>query len=366
MIIYFQDELQICDKTFHKTKEGYLQLEGIISRSGDQDYIGLELGLDHLNTITVNRPVDVVTDTMSVTSFINRPITDDHPNNGVVNATNIRDLGRGMVLDASVTDSSNNVKATMLVMDAELIKKIEDGKRELSAGYSADLIFSDDGKRATQSNIRGNHIAFVDQARCGRECRILDHKTKLKDKLNSEGNNMAKMTINGIELEINDSAAPSVKMVVDSNEKLTSDLLDANKSVDTLQAKLDASIDEVKDLKSKVVTDADIAKKANVIVALQKDVSLVDKDFNFAEKSTEVVRREVVSKMVKDSDFKDKSDAYIEARFDAIIDSAKTAKKDPLTGEFKNADFSDDVTDLVAKARQNKIDRDQKRSQPSK
>lgn len=357
MFIYFQDKLEICDKSFHKTDEGFLVLDGIISRSGVQDYLGVELGLDHMNVVSVDRPVSEVSDAMSFTSFLNKPVTDNHPSNGNIDSSNARELSRGMVTDVSVTDSGHHIKAKMLITDQELIRKIESGKRELSAGYKAQLSFSDDGKTATQTKIRGNHVAFVDQARCGRECKIFDSKRKL-----NEGNDMLKVLINGIQYEIADSAAVAVKSVLDANEALEAKTAKVIADMDSLQGKFDASLEEVKTLKDSVINESDITALAEKLTALHTSVAMLDSKFDCKGKTVTAVQRAIVDGVLK-VDFKDKSDAYVEARFDALVDAAKVKAKDPLTNSLSNLNDGGDedpkaVTDA---ARVAYIDRSKKR-----
>jgi len=173
----FYDKLQICDKSLNTTPEGYLTLQGIIARSGSQDYMKSELGLAipgiNDSVITLERPRDEVTSSMSIASFMLKPITDEHPSGGTVNIDNFNQYAKGMITDVEPTDEGR-LKANLLVTDLGLATAIKNGKRELSAGYIAELDFSDDGRRAIQRGIRGNHVALVDQARCGRECTILD------------------------------------------------------------------------------------------------------------------------------------------------------------------------------------------------
>ena len=71
------------------------------------------------------------------------------------------------------------VAGELLVTDADLIKKLEDGAaRELSCGYNCDLDekpgVTADGLRydAIQRNIRGNHVAVVPKGRAGPEARV--------------------------------------------------------------------------------------------------------------------------------------------------------------------------------------------------
>ena len=75
MKIFMDSKLQICDKSFKRTPQGYLMLQGIISRSGSQQYLDAELGMgNNGQLITLERPVSEVTDALSIASFISMPL----------------------------------------------------------------------------------------------------------------------------------------------------------------------------------------------------------------------------------------------------------------------------------------------------
>lgn len=330
MKVFIDSKLQICDKSFKKTPQGYLMLEGIISRSGIQEYLDVELGVGNSgNVISLNRPIEEVTDVISISSFIGMPITDEHPAEGQVNPNNFKALSRGVVVDAESTPS-NQVKASMTIYDADLINKIEQGKRELSAGYTAELEFSEDGKSAIQRKIRGNHVAFVDAARCGKECSIFDSKPK------TGVPKMAKMKIKGTEYEVADAIVPAIQVLIDENKALSAELKDSKDLNDKTKAMLDAADEKVKEMEDE---DDDEDEKAKAIgdaayelMGVLSDSALLVKDFDGKGKTLAQIKRDVVCDSMPD--FKDKSDAYIEARFDILVSDAKS--KDAMADGFKS------------------------------
>lgn len=357
MRVHIQDRLEICDKSLHKTPEGFLQLQGIIARSGEQTYFRSELGIQDGadEQIILERPETEVTDAMSISSFMHKPITDNHPVGGHVDASNTEKLMKGLVTSVEPTEEGK-LKADLLVTDAALVAAIENGKRELSAGYSAELDFSDDGKRATQRKIRGNHVAFVDKARCGRECTIFDSEKKV----------MAKMKISGVEIEIQDSAVPMVQQVVTQVESLEGKVKVLTDAESALQGKLDAANDKIKTLEGATLSDADVVKLAEGMAALWSDVKLIDKDFDCGGKTAVQVKAAIVIAKIGDS-MKDKDDAYMAARFDVLVEDAKAKGKDPLSAslrDHKTGHHFDDGIATVADARQAKIDRNRDRNQP--
>jgi len=165
---------------------GYMGVRAKAARLGTYDYLGREIdpenkhGLRDAGMVKVLRDEDTVFDQTAARSFIGKPITDNHPA-AAVTADNWRQHARGTIMGAM--REGDYLAFDLLLTDADAIKKIEAGKRELSNGYSAELEFGDftdaDGNKcvARQTKIFGNHVALVDKGRAGPECRIADAAT---------------------------------------------------------------------------------------------------------------------------------------------------------------------------------------------
>ena len=70
-------------------------------------------------------------------------------------------------------DLSNCLVADLVIYDADLINKIEAGKREISCGY--DCLWNPTSDSSyDQLEIRGNHVAVVDKGRAGHMVAIRD------------------------------------------------------------------------------------------------------------------------------------------------------------------------------------------------
>lgn len=160
---------------------GFLHINGIVARTGIQPYMGAELGdLDNPTTMfNVYRPREEVLKEESLATFINAPITDEHPSE-FVTVDNVKELSKGSTASYETfnKDGIDYVKVKIVVTDKELINKVINGKMELSAGYSQQLIkekgeFEGVTYDYKQTNIKINHIALVDSARCGQECKLV-------------------------------------------------------------------------------------------------------------------------------------------------------------------------------------------------
>ena len=356
MKFFIDYKLKICDKSFQETPQGYLLLEGIISRSGSQEYLDFEIGAGVAGRkIIVDRPREEVVDSMSIASFFNVPIVDEHPEEGQVNPSNFSRLSKGLVLEVEPTDSGQ-LKAKMIVQDESLIKKIKDGKRELSAGYTAEMEFSDDGKSAVQRKIRGNHVAFVDAARCGKECSIFDSKPKTGDKPI-----MAKVTINKVEYEMADSAAPAVVSLISDNDSLKKNLEDSEAELQKQKAIADAADEKVKKLMEDEEDEDEIEKKisdaAHSLLGVITDAAFILKDYDATGKSEIEIKKAAV--VDSKPEYAEKPEAYIEAMFDLMVSDAKSSDKMADAFRDQNGSFNDGEFVDAATARKKAIERKQ-------
>ncbi|WP_448952140.1 DUF2213 domain-containing protein [Labrys neptuniae] len=172
-------------RTQEATPEGFLICRDVpIARLGTMlygpDEIPLDPGRDGL--IRVDRSPDDLFRPETIASFEGKPVTDDHPDEDV-DPANWRKLARGSVLNVrrGANPQDDLLLADLLIMDAAMIEAVQSGKREISCGYDADYEQTEPG-RGAQRNIIGNHVALVEQGRCGPRCAIGDRKMAQKPK----------------------------------------------------------------------------------------------------------------------------------------------------------------------------------------
>lgn len=171
----FYDRLSI-DGT-NKTASGYLTVSAKVAKAGNvQTYLGSEVGKPEVATVRVYRPRDEVLNARP--TFAHKPVTLGHP--GVpVTADNWKEVARGWTGD-EVAAEGDIIRVPMLLADAEAIRAVEGGTRQLSMGYDCTLDWtpgtspSGEAYDAIQRGIRGNHVAIVDAARGGPELTIGD------------------------------------------------------------------------------------------------------------------------------------------------------------------------------------------------
>lgn len=165
-------EFDFADATnVRETKNGYLVCTPRFARIGIQKYRGYELGMPELDEVAIYRSEDEVFHKDSLASWAHAPITNGHPPE-FVTADNYVKYARGHAADEIARDGEF-IRIPLAVMDAATVKDAKQGKKQLSGGYAAQIIWGA-GKTpkgehydARQVNIRGNHIAICQEARGG-------------------------------------------------------------------------------------------------------------------------------------------------------------------------------------------------------
>lgn len=313
-----------------RTADGYLVADAKVARTGIQEYAGSELGRDDMKVVRVYRPEAEVFHADTMRSFAHRPMTNDHPAK-MVTADTWRAVAVGLTGEDVVRDG-DFVRVPLVLMDASAIKAFESGKRELSMGYTAEIVFeggvTPDGQQydAIQTQIRNNHLALVDRARGGDQLRIGDDIHNQKE----IPMNLKTILVDGLSVETTDAGAQAIA-------KLQAQVQDGQTALATAQAahatalatkdaeiaKRDATID---DLKGKELTDAQLDERVNARADLIADANLVAKG-DYAGLSDSDIRKKAVATKLGDAAVKDKADAYVQARFDIAVEDAK---KDPV------------------------------------
>jgi len=178
-----------------ETDEGFLICKNVpIARTGEQDYLGTELGLDTADIVKVYRPESEVFSPETIASFEGKPVTDDHPSDLLDTETaTIHSKGHAQNVRRGAGEWKDYLVADLHIHDAELIREIKDGKREVSCGYMVEYVPNGDGTY-TQKNIRGNHIAVVNEGRAGHSAAIMDNN-KVAVKQERKKSNMSKKNI---------------------------------------------------------------------------------------------------------------------------------------------------------------------------
>lgn len=336
--------------------DGYLVADARIARTGIQNYLGWEVGKPDMAQVRVYRPGSEVFSEDTLKSAAHRPVTNDHPDEHVT-STNWRDYAVGQTGD-EVTGEGIFIRVPLMVSDEAAITDIENGKQELSAGYTCDLDFtagttpSGEAYDAIQKNIRLNHVAIVQRGRAGSQVRIGDasawgaapitnDQRPEKEKIMT----LKTVTVDGIPVEVTDQGATVIgtlqSRLADANTKL----VDAEKAHQVALAAKDAEIAkkdaEIDATKAKVLSDADIDKRVQARADLITVAKSIAKDIKTEGLTDAAIRKAAVVAKLGDAAVKDKADAYIDARFDILAEDAKKAF-DPFRQVVQNGIQSND------------------------
>lgn len=157
-----------------RTSEKYLVVDALIARDGLLRYSDGTTSWDEYRPrAELERAAE---------SWRGSPVTDDHPTR-MVDSSTWAQVAKGVHLGApsvEVHDGVGYLRARLLIADAALIAKIDAGQRQLSIGFTADVVrapggIAADGTRcdAVQQDLVGNHTASVQRGRAGPACRVL-------------------------------------------------------------------------------------------------------------------------------------------------------------------------------------------------
>lgn len=340
------------------TRDGYAVAEVRAARTGIQQYAGREVGRPDLQVVNVYRPPESVFAADSMASYGFKPVTINHPAEGVT-ADSWKDLAVGVV-GGDVVRDGGFVKVPLALMDAKAIKAVQDGTREISMGYVCDLAFEDgvtpEGEpyQAIQRDIRINHLALVPKGRAGPQCRLGDQgapkagEDKAPVHHGDRHMTLKTITVDGLPVETTDAGAIAIDLLRGKLSQAADAMTAAKTTHDAALAAKDAELAakdaEIADLKTKVLDasalDAMVAERAAIVAKAKALDAKVITD----GKSNAEIKRAVLGDAAKD-----KSDAYVDAAFDLKTADVKTP--DPLRSVISDAKGGIDAASIRDAAR---------------
>ncbi|MBY5657172.1 DUF2213 domain-containing protein [Rhizobium leguminosarum] len=337
----FTDKLTL-DGAIRRTADGYGVVSAKVARGGNvQLYLGSEVGMNDKATVRVYRPESEVFKKGAIASYAGVPVTINHPKNGV-SADTWKDLAVGEVGDDVLRDGEF-VRVPMMLRDAKAIKAVEDGKRELSMGYSAEITIADgvtpSGETfdAIMSDFKMNHVAIVDQARGGAELRIGDGADKWgAAPISTTDKETVTMTdalrtvvVDGLSVQTTDQGAQAIAKLLKDLESSAAKIVSSDAAHATAIAAKDEEIGTLKaenqKLKDAAPKPADLDKLVADRAALVTTIKAIDSKIEMSGVSDSDLRRAAVKAKLGDEMVKDASDAEITGMFKAIAKDVKTA-----------------------------------------
>jgi uncharacterized protein len=327
------------------TADGYMKAQPRIARTGLQKYLGIECGRPEMDTVMVYRPENSVFHNDAMHSYSHLPITVDHPRS-MVNADSWKKHAVGETGDEVVRDGGS-VRVPMMLRDSKAIELVKSGKRQLSVGYACDLQwqggYTADGEHydAVQTNIRGNHLAIVTEARGGPLLTIGD--STMTEQLRT-------VLIDGLPIELKDRDATIVQRTLTNltdafeafKKKAAADDEETDKKCDAMAKDLAAKDTEVKTKDALILTlqtqlkDATDPAKLDAQLAVRdivrmKAVAIMGPTFKADGRKIEDVMRDVVTAKSGVGDAaKTWGDPEVKAVFDHLTAGLQSAPRDPI------------------------------------
>lgn len=339
------------------TDSGQMIVPCAFARTGEMVYSAGSLNLKGVapeTPITVCRDEADVFEEASLLSFRSVPVTVGHPRDEAGKLVNVTaqnsDKYQVGVLEGMPTRNEDTLTGTLVITRQDAIDVIEDGTKELSAGYTCDIemVVDEQGvERFYQRRIRANHIAIVPKGRAGSMCAIADELVEDESPDGGDGlgkhDNVPDESFDpnalaagiAVELEHTDSQEKAESIAKDhlsedpdyyvklakmedaSEEKTDAVLLaDALVSVSTLTDELAASQALVATLRDEMHNS--VKEMVHVVLVARDITDMVD----FKDMTVQDIKRSVLSKLVPTADFSDKTDAYVDARFDMAAEDA--------------------------------------------
>ena len=317
------------------TTDGYLVASVLCARTGIQDYLGTELDKPELPIVKVYRPESSVFAKDSLSTFVGKPTTNDHPPEAVT-ADNWRKYAVGAIGEDVLRDGEY-IRVPITLMDAAAIKAVQDGKREISMGYEMDLTWdagqTPDGKAydAVMTNLRMNHLAIVERGRAGSRARIGDREnpkpwgvapliTDRKPPMTTRP-----IVIDGITIETTAQGAEALDKLQKQAQALTDAAATTKAAHDAAIAAKDKELAakdaKIADLEKAQLTAEALDAKVQARADLLAKAKALAKDADFTGKADiEIMKTAVIAVRGADA-VKDKSDAYVTAAFDLAVES---------------------------------------------
>lgn len=335
----FLDRVSVGD--MKETQEGYLVATARVARTGVQHYLASELGDIAINAgfkpddvVSVYRHPDEVFAKDSLASITRLPVTIDHPADDVT-AENWSQLSVGDTGDAYATEPEWIVVNPML-KDAKAVKASKTTHRQISMGYSAEIVKARDGLNADfeQRRIRYNHLALVGNARAGEKARIGDSwgATSLTDfqpgnSPKHQGGRMADMktvVLGDKAVQVADTDVLAIEQYkADMTKKLGDAELARKAAIDAKDAELGALKVELQKAKDAANIDVDALVAART--ELLSQVKAIDSAIVTAGKSDAELRKAAVASKLGDAALAGASEAEIKGMFTVLARDAATA-----------------------------------------
>jgi hypothetical protein len=282
----------------------------------------------------------------AVCSFAMVPVTNDHPPE-MLTAENTKQFAVGHTGEALVR-AGDYLAGPIMVTDASAIADVEAGKQELSCGYTCELEeasgwWQGQAYDCIQRKIRGNHVALVDRGRAGPNARLQLDRFDAEQVEAERADTMKKILINGVGYEVSEQVEQAYAAEQSAQkarlDAATQELAGAKAALEREKARADSAAEDLSKEK-KLRADAEDPSKIEARVKARLDLeSTARKVLGANEKldglSEKDLKAKVVQKVYPSAQLAGKSDDYLQARFDAALESVSGEARNDANAEAR-------------------------------
>lgn len=290
---------------------GYLVTTAKLARVGSMQYLGEEIGKQSGKVYDVYVDESELFNDATMKSFEGVSVTVEHPTEMEVNAHNWKELAVGHI--SNVRRDGDFLIGDVVVNDSKAIKIVQDGKIEVSCGYDAELIEAD-GK-IKKVDIKGNHLAIVDEGRCGDKCKLGDGKPSIMStlikKLFGDKKLKAKVKLGDAKKRLVDAQGEYKQKLADLSEVVGSDAPVEEKAaaVEELSAEVQAAseeitavIEEIANLSVDIQEEAPPETPTNDAMTPEEEAKIADLEAQVQEKDAKIAELEAELETLKEKE----------------------------------------------------------------
>ena len=306
--------MKIQDKSqakFVLDSNGYLVTTEKLARIGPMQYLGEEIGKQSGKVYDVYVDESELFNDATMKSFEGVSVTVEHPTEMEVNAHNWKELAVGHI--SNVRRDGDFLIGDVVVNDSKAIKIVQDGKIEVSCGYDAELVEAD-GK-IKKVDIKGNHLAIVDEGRCGDKCKLGDGKPSIMStlikKLFGDKKLKAKVKLGDAKKRLVDAQGEYKQKLADLSEVVGSDAPVEEKAaaVEELSAEVQAAseeitavIEEIANLSVDIQEEAPPETPTNDQMTAEEEAKVADLEAQVQEKDAKIAELEAELESLKEQE----------------------------------------------------------------
>ena len=339
------------------TDEGYLKVWCKAARVGTQLYTRGDGA-----QVREYRPEDEVAKPESLASFGMKAVTMGHPPVLLDSGnTKVHQVGHA---GSAVRYNDGFVEVALLITDKEAIERIQRGDaQEVSAGYRVDfdptpgVTPQGESYDGIQRNIRVNHIAVVPKGRAGRDVRLILDSCDRNDAIawtetpsNSPVISMARITLDGLDLELPAETAGAVQSFVKEAERAKVDLqskLDSQE--EQIQAvvteneetlgRLDAALERIEELEKQIADSAEAADQRDDaaeineavnhrLATLDKFAPILPEDYKFDGEDERGIMALAYENVCEQAPREDANNDYLLGVLDGVLAAMEDVEED--------------------------------------